>query len=235
MSNNNVRPIMGKGVVVHQQDGNGAIVDHWGQIVGIAKPTLDCIPKLHESRDWLTKWKTHDPHLNRLTLDEERVRGSDLEEAKSRLAIIPDVASLQATEKLFDNAACKAEPEPFYHLALGAMLKRMPNAANVAPADYAFGIVDTILHDPESGERDCEAGFSAPVFVSALRKVLRESKFVPSSAEVLEACQLYRKKFHDLRYDVTMLIEARESAERVIAMPRKPWLQDDDEDQDIPF
>jgi hypothetical protein len=103
----------------------------------------------------------------------------------------------------------------------------MPNAANVAPADYAFGIVDTILHDPEVRERGCEPGFSAAIFVCALRKVSRVTKFVPSSAEILEACQFYRTLFREMRSNVALLIDVRENAEKVIAEHEIPWLADE--------
>jgi hypothetical protein len=68
------------------------------------------------------------------------------------------------------------------------MLKGMANAANVPP-HYSFRIVDLLVHNPEAREKGCQAGFSAPIFISALRRVSFETDFVPGSASIMKACQ----------------------------------------------
>lgn len=227
MSTKNIIPINpGKGAIV---DGAGSAgIDNWGAIVEKARPTLDLIPKLDESRDWLAEWKTHDPGYYRLMLKQ---RFEDVAEAEARIALVPDMAFLQQAARLFDDAVKKAAPdEMFYHMALAAMLKRIANAASVDPTEYSFGVVDVILHDPEVRERDCEAGFSPPIFLSAIRKVRREKsgKFVPSEFEILDACQHYRKQFRELGNCVTILMQVRQNAEQVIS--ENGWSAEDDAD-----
>jgi hypothetical protein len=204
--------------------GGSVVVDHWAQVVTVAQPTLAAVPKLRDAREWLAKRKNYDPSFHRLMLN---VNGLDaFDEAEARLAIVPDMAFLQDAGKLFDGAVKKSAPEPWFHLAIGAMLRGMPNATNVAP-DYSCTIVDMLLYDDDLWERGCEPGFSAPIFVSAIRKVRREQKFVPSAAEILEACKFYRKRFWELEGDCEWLIKVRANAEAVISEWAIPWDKDD--------
>jgi hypothetical protein len=241
----NIRPLTGKSIVQGgAAGGGGAVVDHWAQVVRVAQPTLDAIPKLRDARKWLAKWKNRDPSYFHLMLNVERC--SELDEAEERIALIPDMAFLKQAGQLFDDAVRKSAPEPWFHLALGAMLAGMPNATNVA-VDYSISIVDTLLHDDEeTREKDCEAGFSAPIFVSAIRKVRREQKFVPSAAEIFESCKIYRKRFRELEGNANLLIRVRENAEAVVSEWNIPWNEDKnqelrqknnipDDDSDVPF
>jgi hypothetical protein len=212
MSSNNIRPLTGKTVVVQRDAGNGAVVDHWAQVAAVTKPTFDMIVKLRPARDWLEDRRKN---YRAVMIDFARsVQQVDDEEAKERLGIVPELAVLQEAARLFDDAVSKAPPAGWFALALGAMLRGMPNAAGVA-ADYTFNIVDMLVHG-DVLDRGCQPAFSAPIFVCALRKVRRELKFVPSAAEILEACQHYRKRFKDLASDVETLIEVRENAEQVV-------------------
>ena len=86
-------------------------------------------------------------------------------------------------------------------------------------ADYQFGVVDTILRDCEYWEKGCEPGFSAPIFISAIRKLRAEEEFVPSTAKILKACLEYRKRFKMLGAEVAVLIAVRENAEQTL----KAW------------
>jgi hypothetical protein len=209
----NVRPIAGKSIV-QGGDGGSVVVDHWAQVVSVAQPTLNAIPKLRESREWLAAWKNRDPGYIHLMLNLERY--DEFAEAEARIARVPDMAFLRDAGRLFDDAVRKSAPEPWLHLALGTMLAGMPNATNVA-VDYSISIVDTLMHDDEEiWEKDCEPGFSAPIFVSAIRKVRREQKFVPSAAEIFEACKIYRKRFRELEGNANLLISVRENAEAVL-------------------
>jgi len=187
-------------------------VDRFAQVFEVAKPTLDAIVKLRDARAWLKDRQRYP----RVMIDLNCLVEEDEDDAKARLAIIPEMAVLQETARLFDDAVRKSAPEPWYHLVLGTMLASMPNAKNVAP-DYQFGIVDMLERDEESWENGCEPGFSAPVFVSAIRQVRREEEFVPSAAKILKACKEHRKRFRQLlEYDVAALIEVRENAEAVL-------------------
>jgi hypothetical protein len=113
------------------------------------------------------------------------------------------------------KAVRKSAPQPWYHVALGTMLASMPNAKNVAP-DYQFTVVDVIMYDGESFEKGCQPGFSAPVFVSAIRKVLSEEEFVPTAAKLLKACLAQRQRFRLLASEVEVLIQVRENAEKAL-------------------
>jgi hypothetical protein len=205
---NNIRPATPGQNIVPAATGS-AVVNRWAQVIEVAQPTLDAIPRLRDARDWLVHWKNRDPGFNRLMLDPNGIIDED--EANDRLALLPEMAVLQDAAELFGNAVRKAAPEPWFFLAIGAMLLSMPNAKNVAP-DYSIAIIDMLVHDHESWERDCQPGFSAPVFISALRQVRRETQFVPSAAEILEACKAHRKRFRQLESDVMLLIHVRENA-----------------------
>jgi hypothetical protein len=189
-------------------------------LLEVARPTLDAVLKLREARTWLADRQRYP----RVMIDLHQVDEEDEEDAKARLAIIPEVAVLQDAARLFDKAVRKSAPEAWYHLALGTMLAAMPNAKNVA-TDYQFGIVDMILRDEESWEKDCEPGFSAPVFVCAIRQVRREEEFVPSAAKILKACQEHRKRFKKLGVEVEVFIAVRENAEKALI----PIEYDDDD------
>jgi hypothetical protein len=223
MSNNNVRPIT-PGSIVHA-GANSAVVDRFAQVIEVAQPTLDAIVKLREAGDWLAKWRNYDPSYNRLMLDPNRLIDED--EANARLAIIPEMTVLQDAARLFDDAVRKAAPEPWFFLAIGAMLLAMPNAKNVAP-DYSLGIVDMLVHDHESWERDCQPGFSAPVFICAIRQVRREQEFVPSAAAILKACKEHRARFRRLESEVTLLIHVRENAEEHLRVFDYVWTEEDE-------
>ena len=158
-------------------------------------------------------------------IDLNMVDEYDEDDARARLAVIPEMAFLQQAARLFDDAVRKSAPEAWYHLALGTMLASMPNAKNVA-TDYQFGIVDMLVHDHESWERDCQPGFSAPVFISAIRHVRREEEFVPSAAKILKACQTHRSRFRQLGSEAAVLIQVRENAEAVIAESKRKFAED---------
>ena len=187
-----------------------AVVDRFAQVFAVAKPTLDAALKLREARTWLTDRQ----RFPRIMIDLDRVDDADEVEAKAKLALIPEIPVLQEAAQLFDDAVRKAAPEPWYHLVLGTMLAAMPNAKNVAP-DYQFGIVDMLLHDEESWEKGCEPGFSAPVFVQAIRQVRREEEFVPTAAKILKACKEQRQRFRQLASEVEILIKVRENAKMI--------------------
>jgi len=211
-----------------------AIVDHWAQVVATAQPTFDAIMKLRPARDWL-----EDRRKNYQEVMIDLDRPFDGDDARERLAVIPETAALQEAATLFDNAVRRSVPEGWFHLAIGAMLRGMPNAKGIAP-DYSCVIVDMLLHDHETKERGCDPGFSAPIFISALRKVRRETEFVPSASEILKACGVTRKQFKELASDVATLIRVRENAEEALRIAehcrdlreRYGWPADD---SDLPF
>jgi hypothetical protein len=242
----NVRPISpGQNIVTGGGDGGG-VIDRFAQVFAVAKPTLDAILKLRDARTWYAD-RQHWPTLRlKLDLDFE-------DEAKARLAIIPETAVLQEAAQLFDDAVRKSAPEGWYHLVLGTLLASMPNAKNVAP-DYQFGVVDMLLNDEAIWERDCAPGFSAAIFVCAIRQVRREEEFVPTAAKILKACKEHRKRFKQLGLEVEMLIDVRQNAEQVIeevnreyedlfgddpcepVPPRPPgWSPPVDDGEDLPF
>ncbi len=209
---NNIRPLTGKNIVQGDTGASSAVVDRFAQVFEVAKPTFDAVVKLRDARAWLADRQRYP----RAMIDLNGIVDEDEDEAKARLALIPETEFLQEASQLFDDAVRKSAPEPWFHLVLGTMLASMPNAKNVA-ADYQFGIVDMLLRDEESWENGCEPGFSAPVFVSAIRQVRREEEFVPSAAKILKACKEHRKRFRQLlEYDVAALIEVRENAEAVL-------------------
>jgi hypothetical protein len=240
---NNIRPLpIGQNIVTGGGTAGSAVVDRFAQVSEIAKPTLDAIPKLREAREWLAKWKNRDQGYNHLMLNVERC--DELDEAEVRIALIPDTAFLQQAGQLFDEAVRRSAPEPWFHLALGAMLAGMPNAKNVAP-DYQFSVVGT-LHDDEIWEKDCDPGFSAPVFICAIKQVRREEEFVPTAAKILKACQQQRKRFRDLEHAANLLTAVRENAEAVVGEWEIPWDGGEfqkvrqnnrvpDDDSDVPF
>jgi hypothetical protein len=192
---------------------SGAVVDHWSQVAAVAQPTLDMIVKLRPARDWLEDRRKN--YRTVLINVDRAVEQVEDEEAKERLGIVPELAVLQDAAMLFDDAVSKAPPAGWFALALGAMLRGMPNAASIA-ADYTFNIVDMLVHG-DVLDLGCQPAFSAPIFVCALRKVRSEQKFVPSAAEILEACQHYRKRFKELANDVETLMMVRENAEQVVS------------------
>jgi hypothetical protein len=224
-SQNNIVPAAGAGSAV--------VVDHWAQVIATAQPAFDAIVKLRPARDWLEDRRKH---YREVLIDLDRFNGDD---ARERLAVIPETAVLQEVAQLFDEAVRLSAPEPWFHLAIGAMLRGMPNAKGIAP-DYSCIIVDMLLNDHETQERGCDPGFSAPIFISALRKVRRETEFVPSAAEILKACKEYRKRFRELGHEVEVLIEVRENAEKALRIEehcrklreRYGWPEDD---SDVPF
>jgi hypothetical protein len=168
--------------------------------------------KLRPALDWLEDQQKRPTVLIDLDRAVENVADED---AEARLAVIPEAAFLQEAAQLFDDAIHRSAPEPWYHLAIGATLRGMPNAKGIAP-DYSCIIVDMLLHDHETRERGCEPDFSPAIFVCALRKMRRTTEFVPSPAEILKACQHYRKNFKELANDVETLIAVRENAEQVV-------------------
>jgi hypothetical protein len=231
--------------------GGSAVVNHWEQVVAVARPTLDAVLKLREARSWLADRQKY----RRVLIDLGYVDDETEEDAKSRLAIIPELAVLQDAARLFDEAVRKSAPKAWYHLALGTMLASMPNAKNVAP-DYQFMVVDVIMYDGESFEKGCQPGFSAPVFVSAIRKVLSEEEFVPTAAKLLKACLAQRQRFRQLASEVEVLIQVRENAEAAVFDEQRfdedfglEWTEEDelkfqkirknnrgpDDDSDVPF
>lgn len=236
---NNIRPISSGKNLVTGGGTEGTDVNHWRQVVAIAKPTLDAARQLREARDWLADRQQY----RRVLIDLDSVDDADEEDARSRLAIIPEVVVLQEAAQLFDDAIRKAAPEAWYHLAIGTMLASMPNAKNVA-GDYTFVMVDVLMYDDESRERGCQPGFSAPVFVSAIRRVLSEQTFVPTAAELLKACREYRHRFKALSVDVEALIQVRKNAEEALKAWDFEWTEEDElrrrkdyvpREYDVPF
>jgi hypothetical protein len=171
----NIRPLTGQSII--PAGGSSAVIDRFEQVFAVAKPTLDVAVKLRDARTWLADRQRYP----RVMIPLDRIVEEDEDGAKARLAIIPEMAFLQEAARLFDGAVRKSAPEAWYHLVLGTMLAAMPNAKNVA-TDYQFGITDMLMRDEASWEKDCEPGFSAPVFVCAIRQVRREEEFVPSAA-----------------------------------------------------
>ena len=194
----NIRPLTGKSIVEGGAVTGGAVVDRFEQVFAVAKPTFDAVAKLRGARAWLAGQREN---YRTVMIDLDRVVEEDEDEAKERLAIIPEIPVLQEAVRLFDDATRKAAPEPWYHLVLSTMLASMPNAKNVAP-DYQFSITDMLLRDEESWEKGCEPGVSAAVFVCAIRQVRREEEFVPSAAKILKACKEHRKRFRQLGEEV---------------------------------
>jgi hypothetical protein len=178
---------------------SNGVVDHWAQVIAVAQPTLNMIVKVRQARDSLkAAYANGDDYTDRRNNYLEALIGLDW---------------LQEAKQLFEDAACRSAPEPWFYLAIGAMLRGMPNAKGIAP-DYSSIVVDMLLYDHETQERGCEPGFSAPIFISALRRVRRETEFVPSAAEILKACVLYRQQFRELAWEVESLIGDREELER---------------------
>jgi hypothetical protein len=210
---NNIQPL-NPGQNIVPVAGTSGIINRFAQVAEVAQPTLDAVATLRAARAWLT--------------DRPSLADDDEADAKARLALIPDAAFLQQAAQLFDDAVRKAAPEPWYHLVISSMLAGMPNAKNVA-ADYSYAVVDTILHDDEAWESGCEAGFSAPIFVCAIRQVRREEEFVPSAAKILKACQDHRKRFKQLGFEVEMLMTVRENAEKALLPVER------DDFSDVPF
>lgn len=181
----------------------GAVVDHFDLAAKPAQETLNAVLKLRGARIWLEEWRDYDPSYSRLLIDRDRM--------VELYALIPDEAFLQRAGKLIDDAERKSAPEAWFHLALGSMLAQMPNSKNVAP-DYQFGIVDSIMHDEEVWGR-YGPGFSAPVFVCALREARRKSDFVPGAATILDGCQRHRRRFRELGEIVSLFAKVRDSVE----------------------
>jgi hypothetical protein len=99
------------------------------------------------------------------------------------------------------------------------MLAERANAKNVS-ADYAAGLVDSMLYDAEL-HSGYEPGFSAPVLIAVVREMRRAGDFVPSQAAVLKACTEHRKKFELHRARTQSLMNLRENAEAVIYAVRE--------------
>lgn len=212
-----------------------------------AKPTTDALTKLRPARNWLADWQKRDGRQSCM-LNLEKYHPCQLvDEAKSRLAIVPDTTVLEEARQLFRDAEHVAAPAGWYMLALNAMLAGAPNTKSVAPA-YAFAIVDSILYDEEIQD-GYGPGFSCPVVVGALRELRREMEFIPTAADVLQACRLHRRQFVEHQHIADVLIEVRRNAEEVIADDAaeterqrrwesgwrpKGWRKED-EDMDIPF
>jgi hypothetical protein len=238
----NIRPISTGQIVT----GGSAVVDRFEQVFAVAKPTLDAALKLRDARTWLADRQRYPSVM----IDLDLVVEEDEDEAKARLAIIPETAVLQEAAQLFDDAVRKSAPEAWFHLVLGTMLASMPNAKNVSP-DYQFGIVDMLLRDEESWEKDCAPGFSAPIFVCAIRQIRREEEFVPSAAKLLKACKEHRRRFRQLGDEVAVLIGVRENAEETLRVWDFEWTEEDElerlknrqkgcardeyDDEDVPF
>jgi hypothetical protein len=178
------------------------IVNRWAQVVERTKPTNDAIVKLRISRQ---KWDDLDDYS-----------------PKAQLAVLPDKQWIEQAAQLIDDAVRKSAPEGFYYLALGAMLEQIQSAKNVTPA-YQFGVVDMVLHDHDAWERGCEPGFSAPVFIAALREARRsdEKDFAPGAARVLNCCLSNRKRFRQAGVDLQGLASLRHNAEQELAELQK--------------
>jgi hypothetical protein len=238
---------------------NSAVVDHWGQVIAVAQPTFDMMAKLRDVRGPLKDaevatiraWRHRhfgdsvggDDH------DDDEVDDHDDDEVddhddyevvrQNYLHALVALDWLPEAKQLFEAAACRSAPEAWYYLAIGAMLRGMPNAKGVAP-EYSSIVVDMLLYDHDTQEPGCEPGYSAPIFISALRKVRRDTEFVPSAAEILKACVLYRKQFSDLADEVRGLIgereriekQIREEAHRKALYAKNGW---PDDDSDLPF
>jgi hypothetical protein len=235
----NIRTITpGKGLVSHQDGAGTGVVNYWAQAIEVAQPTLDAIAKLQPARDWLADMQRY----SRVEIELGDAWQIDEGDVTKRLAILPEVPVLQEAAQLLDDAVRKSAPEGWFHLAISAMLHGRPNAKGVSPG-YACELVDMLLYDHEARERGCEPGFSAPIFVSALRKTRRESEFVPSAAAILKECKYYRQQFRNLAVEVEVLIELRQNAEE--AQRTMDWQDDGDFsqnqemrarwDSDIPF
>src|SRR5260370_87857 len=96
----NIRPISTGQIVT----GGSAVVNRWEQVVEVARPTLDAVLKLREARTWLADRQRYP----RVMIDLHQVDEQDEEDAKARLAIIPEVAVLQDAARLFDEAVRKS-------------------------------------------------------------------------------------------------------------------------------
>jgi hypothetical protein len=181
----------------------GTIVNRWAQVVEVVQPTFDAVVKVRASRQ---EW--------------EALKGNDI---NAELAALPDKQWLEQAARLMDDAVRKPAPEGFYYLALGAMLQQIPSAKNVAP-DFMFGVVDMILYDHDAWEPGCKPGFSAPVFISAIREARRsdDKDFVPGAAKILNFCQSNRKRFGQLGVDVECLVSLRHNAERELERQLRP-------------
>ena len=204
---------MGRNNIISVGDAGGAIVNRWAQVIAVAQPTIDAVVKLRDSREWLADQQQQPGSI--LFDLKEKWKVLDDDEVKARLATLPDKPFLEEAAKLFDDAVRKSAPEPWYYLALGGMLASMQSAKNIPP-DYQFSVVDMILHDHDAWEKGCEPGYSAPVFVCAIREARRsdEKDFVPGPAKILKCCQANRKRFREAQGDVEALIDLRQNAEQ---------------------
>jgi hypothetical protein len=164
---------------------------------------------------------------------------------------VPETGLLEKAKQLFHDAERVPAPPAWYGLAFGTMLAGAPNAKNVPPA-YTFGLIDSILYDEELQER-YGPGFSCPVVVCAIRQLRRDTSFIPTPAEVLEACRQHRRKFRDLQWTVDVLMRVRQNAEELKAefnrqfeedfgplddykpKTRPPGWRPPDDDEPVPF
>jgi hypothetical protein len=123
-------------------------------------------------------------------------------------------ALMYQAEELFHTAECEAAPEPWLHAAIGLTLDRMPSAKNLSPS-YRFGLVDSMLRDPEvwGGYRP---GFSYAVIAQVARDVRRTGDFTPSPAEFLKLCGKHRSLFCERQSHIRRLVNLRQNAGDVL-------------------
>lgn len=181
-----------------------------------AKPTTDALSKLLPARNWLAEQQKRERYERYLLLDLENHYPCELlDEAKARLVTVPEMTVLENAKRLFHDAENTPAPWGWYALAFNAMLAAAPNTKNVAPA-YVFGLIDAFQHDEELWE-GYRPGFSCAVVVVALRQLRRDTNFIPTPAEVFQACLRHRRRFRDLQWTTDTLLQVRQNAEEVVA------------------
>jgi hypothetical protein len=136
------------------------------------------------------------------------------EDAWEMLSWLPGSCALDRAYALFEAAEEDSAPPEWLRAAIDHMLAERPNAKSVG-ADYAGGLVDSLLYDEEL-HGEYEPGISAPVLVAVIRELRRSGDFVPSQAQFLKACVEHRKKFKRYAQLTLNLINLRDRTAAVL-------------------
>ncbi|WP_407152259.1 hypothetical protein [Bradyrhizobium sp. ORS 86] len=205
----NIRPTTGQIAALNS-------VDKLQVVFSPARPTLETIKAMWPWLEWCGR---HHNRIGGMTIElpetrrESCARNRDI--ARHYFDTIPDFPILDQARSLFDVAEHVPADDAWLPMAFDAMLMALPNAAKSVSAHTVSAYVDLILNDPEVWQ-GYKPGFSYAVMVRAIRQSMRENKFVPSPAEMVELLQKQRRQFLTWQHDVLWLHNARDRAEDIL-------------------
>lgn len=154
-------------------------------------------------------------------LNVRRPGAATVEQAKARIARIPDALTLRELEIQFDEIASAATDEMASQLLLGVMFDGLPSARAWSADDlagYVHSVVDTLFW----ADGVCEVGYSPPAVGAAIMTVWSTLRFVPAIAELIDILKGSRQRFVDGSSAAWNLLLLRDNALDVLIEADEP-------------